>query len=378
MKKNHGSFSFLFLLQLFASTLFAQEYIWSASIDKKEAMIHEAIYLHYRCEFADRGELYTIEFNPVGENELYDLRLLREEISFKEGKRIDTFEFVAFAKKAQKIDFVFDMEMKKTTQDSIDNTIIGRDNAQFVDYSSRHMRQEKLSVDVYETNNSLAGEFTLSYDVSATEVRAYEPVHLSIELKGRGNFQNLKPFVLALDGVKVFASPPKEQISLQQDGYHGVYSQKFAFVSDHNFTIPALELDFYDLVQNKQKTLQTEPFVINVQGGYSPKQLLDVQQQKTETWEYKEEYLWYLLCILFGFVLGKIPLQRKELREFKQSSFLQKVKDADSAKSLSFVLALRDPKKYADLIEKLQGAKKSELKRHKEEVYKREQNSIKR
>ncbi len=86
MRKNLGRFFIIFLL-LFSSNVFASTYAWSASVDKKSAYVNEAIFLKYMCSFSDRSELYSIDFNPVGEHENYTIKPLREQESIVDGKR---------------------------------------------------------------------------------------------------------------------------------------------------------------------------------------------------------------------------------------------------------------------------------------------------
>ena len=97
MKKNLGRIA-LFLVLVFIGLDASDEYEWSASIDKKEMYINEAVHLHYSCKFNTKDELHVIEFNPVGKYKDYDIYLLSESEKIEDGKRINDFEFVAFLK----------------------------------------------------------------------------------------------------------------------------------------------------------------------------------------------------------------------------------------------------------------------------------------
>ena len=368
MKKNRGKSLLLALFFLSTSVLLASEYQWSAHINKTKAMTHEAIYLQYVCEFEDRGELYTIDFDPVGENELYDIKLLSEDVSYQDGKRSDRYEFVAFVKKAQKVDFAFDMVMKKTTQDSIDNTIIGRDNAQFVDYTSKHMRQKVLSVDVEDATSDLVGSFTLEREFSSLKVKAYEPLHLSISLKGEGNLQDIKPFELAMQGVKVFAQEPQKEFTLSKDGFLGSYTQKFAFVSEGNFTIPQIELTYFDLREKKRKTIRLEALDVEVQEQYKKEELLDAAEKK-ESFVWKDQYLYYFLTFVTGYFVAKIRFKRARQITNKEAELLQKIENAKSVDEILFLLALQSDSKFQALIDKIENQEVTLLKNIQKNVY---------
>ena len=368
MKKNRGRSFFFFLLGLCASGLMGSEYQWSAYINKTKAMSNEAIYLEYICEFEDRGELYTIEFHPVGENEIYDLRLLGEDTSYKDGKRSNRYAFVAFVKKAQKVDFAFDMVMKKTTQDSIDNTIIGRDNAQFVDYTSKYMRQKVLSVDVEDSKTDLVGSFTLQREFSSPKVKAYEPFHLSISLKGEGNLQNIKAFDLNISGVRVFAQEPQKEFTLSKEGFLGSYTQKFAFVSDRNFTIPKIELGYFDLREKKYKTMSLDTLDVEVQEGYEKEKLLDTPQ-KTEGFVLKAEYLYSLFAFIAGYFVAKVRFQRAKKITSQETELLQKVENAKNTDAILFLLALQNDPKFQTLIDKIEKKEVTRFKDIQKDLY---------
>ena len=330
-------------------------------------MTHEALYLEYICEFEDRGELYTIDFNPAGENELYDLKLLSEDVSYKDGKRRNRYEFVAFVKKAQKVDFTFDMVMKKTTQDSIENTIIGRDNAQFVDYRSKHMRQETLSVDVEDAASDLVGSYEIQREFSSLQVKAYEPFHLSFTLKGNGNLQDIKALDIQVDGVKVFAQEPSRDIVLSKEGYIGKYHQKFAFVSEGNFTIPKVEIEYFDLGEQRKKRLVLEPLDVEVLSGYKAEELLDAPQQQSQTF-YKPQYLYYLLTFLAGYLVAQIKFQKMKKLQGKDAALIQKIAGAKNVDELLFVLALENNPSFDTIIRKIESAPKNELRDLKREI----------
>ncbi|MCK4875087.1 MAG: hypothetical protein KAS26_04485, partial [Sulfurimonas sp.] len=126
--KNSLGRAFLILLTLLHVEIFASTYEWSVKANKTTAYVNEAIHLTYTCKFSDRGELYTIDFNPKKENENYTLHILSESERIIDNKRINSYEFVVFAKKAKEMNFQFDTTMKKTTKESIESTVIGRDN----------------------------------------------------------------------------------------------------------------------------------------------------------------------------------------------------------------------------------------------------------
>ena len=204
MRKNLGNISIIFLL-LFSMNLFASTYEWSATANKKSAFVNEAILLKYICKFNDRSELYTIDFNPVVENENYVIKPLSEQEQIVNGKRVNTFEYIAYVKRSGKMTFNFDMVMRKTNEDSIENTVLGRDNEQYEEFTSTYLKQKSLYLDIKRSESDLVGNFELEVKESESRVKAYAPYSLEFIIKGVGSFEKLKPLEFNIDGVKVFS-----------------------------------------------------------------------------------------------------------------------------------------------------------------------------
>lgn len=351
MSKNLGKF--LLLSLLFCVELFATTYKWSAYSSKKEAYIDEAIYLKYVCEFSDIAELYSIDFNPMTENEKYSLKLLSEETKIKNGKRLSSYEFVAFVKEPMVIDFSFDVLMKKTTQDSIDNTVLGRDNVEKEEFTTKHIKLESLKVQVEETNSSLLGDFTLIVESDKTNIKAYEPYHLKITIQGRGDFQALKPIEFKIDGVKVFQDKPIEDLKLTKDGYEGSWNQSFAFTSEKDFKIPDVKIEYFDIKTKSLKSMVVKSISVKVSPAFEKEELLDKEPDK---WKFNFDFIYYILTFIAGFLVAKIKFKKK-LHNSKHEVFIQKVKNAKSLNELSMLLILEDSTRYKNLISDIESKK---------------------
>ncbi len=359
MKKNLGSF-FLIICIFLNANLFALEYEWSASANKKEAYVNEAILLKYVCRFSDKNELYTIDFNPVTHNEKYSIKLLQEKERIIDGKRVNSYEYIAYVKNSGTMVFDFDMVMKKTTQESIDSTIGGRDNdVEKEVFTKRYLRQKSISVDILESPVDLVGNFNMEVKKQEPSVVSYKPYNLEIIMKGIGNFENLKAIKFKIDGVKVFSQKPILQSSLKKDGLHGVWSQKFAFVSDENFTIPALEFKYFDTQKKSIQKLFFKSIDITVTRAYEKEELLD---EERKGFEFKIEYIYYLLAFILGFIFAKIKIKKSKKIQTKEELFCTKVRKAKSLEKLSVILAVESTKKYEKILLKIEKKELTSLK----------------
>ncbi len=358
MKLNLGRFILLFLLTTF---LQASEYEWSVEVNKKEAHVNEAIHLHYSCNYVDSAELYVIEFNPTIDNKNYKIEILREDEKIVNGKKINEYEFVLFVKKEGQFSLSLDTLMKKTNKDSIENGMLGRDNANYEEFSLYPYKQKTIVINILETQSPMVGEFIFSVRQDKSELEAYEPFHLEFLVSGLGDFQVFKDFSYEIEGVEVFSEAAKEEIVLTADGYKGTWRKKFAFVSDKNFRIPVLEIKYFDLKEKKLKTLRFDGLEIVVSPAkFKKEQLLD---DKEEVLTFDTSYLYYLVTFIAGFLVAKIKFTKAKRRESQEELFCKRVEEVDSLEKLSFILVTQDAKKYENIISAIELKELTSLKK---------------
>ena len=238
--------------------------------------------------------------------------------------------------------------MKKTTQDSIENTVIGRDNLEKEEFSKKYLKSKSIILDVKDTNTSLVGKFDIEVKKDKPQVKEYEPYHLKVVLNGVGNFEKLKPIEFKIEGVKVFAGEIKQNQELHKEGEVGEWSQKFAFVADKNFTIPKIEIEYFNLKDKKMDNLVLNPIHVDVKQGYKKKELLDKADENN--FKFNFEYLYYFLAFLSGFLISKIDIKGAASKQNKNDNFQKKIDDVTSLDKLALILVMEDSKKYETLI----------------------------
>ncbi|MDQ7043476.1 MAG: hypothetical protein Q9M34_08115 [Sulfurimonas sp.] len=368
MKNNLANiiiFLVVILLDLNAST-----YKWSAKVDKKTAYVNEAILLSYVCEFSDASELYTIDFNPVQDNENYSIKLLKESQGLKNSKRVNRYEFLAYVKKEGNVSFDFDLVMKSTTQASIDSTTNGHyDDSKVEAFTLTPMKQVPLSINIKSTPSKLVGEFTLKVKQDTPNLTSYQPYNLEIQIHGVGNFSSISSVDFIIDGVKVFTQGAVLKSDFTQDGEKGVWSQKFAFVSEKSFVIPELIIEYLDVRTGTLKMLKFDGVNVSVDKSVDKKvEILEKKEKKDSL--YKEEYFYYLLVFLLGFLVSNIKFNIfKKVESSEEELFKRCIKETSSLEKLCFLLVSKDSKKYEELISKIESKELTSLKKAKNTLF---------
>lgn len=362
MKKNLGRV-FLIVSIFLQASIFASTYEWSSFVSKKSAYVNEAIHLKYICTFSDLAELYSIDFNPSGDYKNYRIEILRESSSIVDGKKINSYEFVFFAKDAQEIEIPLYAVMKKTTKESIEEMVIGRDNVKKEDVSKTRVELERLKLSIKDTNTTFVGDFTIKVDKREPKVRAFEPYHLRVDIRGEGSFEAIEPLVFEIEGVRVFAGEVALKTELSKDGVKGEWSQKFAFVSDKDFTIPKLEITYFSLKDEKLQQLTIDAVDVKVESGFVKEELLDKVDDKK--WHFELSYLYYLLTFIAGYIAAKVKIKREPKAKNRDELFYNNIESATSLDELMILLVLRDAKKYDSLIKDIEAKRVVSLKKTK-------------
>jgi hypothetical protein len=358
MKKNpindfyaRGVKARVIILALFlAVELFATSYECSVSANKERAYVNEAIYLNMSCQYSDRAEYYAVVFDPVRSDENITITMLSERSMIENGKKIVNYEFVAFVHRAGVREFAFEAVMKSTTKESIENTVIGRDNGNYVEYQNKVVALRPFEIEIMETKSSLVGDFSLKVKSDPPKLKAFTPYHLEFEIEGVGNLESFEDLRFDIEGVKIFQEDPKKKLVLTPDGYRGSWSQKFVFVSEKDFALKPFVIEYFNLRRGQKEELRFDGVDVTIEEGYTKESLLDIQTQ--ESGFLKWEYLYYLLSFVAGFLLSKIKINKRA--HSKESLWCKKIKSASSLEALALLLVLENSLKYEKIIKEIE------------------------
>lgn len=355
MRHGHGRLYFctlILMLLLSTAALAEKEYSWSATAGKSDLYRNEAVELEFVCRFADAGYQYVIEFAPPEEDPAFRTYMLSEKEQIVEGKRVNTYRFTLFPQQTGKMEIGFSALMRKTTKASIESTVIGRDNVEYLAFTDTKVDLPVLRFDVASHEAGLTGNFSLDVQIDKKQVQAYEPLHVLVRVEGRGDFDRFVPFELNISGVEVFAEAPEKRFELGPDGFSGAWVQRFALVAKEDFTLGAFGLDYFDPESGRARHLRSKAADIKVLPGAVPETLLDHDVKAPEPWSWEWRWLYYPLTFLAGLVLG-LNLKRAASKRGGGTEIRQQINRAESIKELLTLLVLSEEKGFADLIEAL-------------------------
>lgn len=179
------------------------------------------------------------------------------------------------------------------------------------------------------------GKMNISAQISKQEVKAGDPISLRVVIGGKGNLKLVKqPDVQFPKDFDKFDPKVTDKTRLTANGVEGNMVYDFTVVPRHQgkYVIPATTFIYYDTDANAYKTLQTQPFTINVSKGdgdnttatYSEEQSNDIRDihRDNVTLEKRNQrfygstayYLWIVTTILI-FILLLIVFRHRAIEQ---------------------------------------------------------------
>jgi len=92
----------------------------------------------------------------------------------------------------------------------------------------------------------LIGNFKVTSNIDAQEVKANKPVNLTVKIEGKGNLENFEFPKYEIDGVTVYSDEAKVDTKVVNNELYSIYTKSFAFISDADFHIPERTFSMLD------------------------------------------------------------------------------------------------------------------------------------
>ena len=114
------------------------------------------------------------------------------------------------------------------------------------------------------------GHFSISGTMEPSNVKENTPVTLTITISGHGNLKMLRqPEITFPQGFDVYDPKQSEDFTLKPEGLDGTLTFEYIAVPQKrgSYVIPAASLTYYDTNAHDYRTIQTDPFPLEVLKG---------------------------------------------------------------------------------------------------------------
>ncbi|MDD4855152.1 MAG: hypothetical protein PHQ22_03395 [Sulfuricurvum sp.] len=349
MKPNLGRILFLWIIavgQLWGA------YQWSVLEAPKILAVGQSGIVRYECRFDSSAAEYSIKLK-LNDTPLYKTSILTEQDKVVGGKRIETFDVLITPKTSGTIKINTEAVVRFTGLGAVENTVLGRDNLSKDDIVEEKANLPSITLVANKNMMTLTGKLTLEVRSDTRMVRAHEPLHLSVIVRGAGSLDKMTPYKLNISGVKVFAELPQQSLTPSPQGFEGEVSQEFALVADKSYTIEPLSLSYFDTAKNQIVTLKSKPIYVEVGEGYALSSLLDVPE--INDYGTLKRYALYLFFIGLGAGFNEAARWLWKYRPVrKKRTFWE---SASTLSELVRILSLSGEKRFDEVIRALEEGK---------------------
>jgi len=122
-----------------------------------------------------------------------------------------------------------------------------------------------IEVKVTSQNTDLVGNFYLENSIDKQQVKANNPVNLTLKIEGEGSLEDFEFSEYEIDGVTIYSNDAKVDTKIIGKKLKSTYSKSFAFIAANDFTIPARSISVYDTKTSTVKTLEIPSYEVKVQ-----------------------------------------------------------------------------------------------------------------
>ena len=352
-------FFFFFVNIFFVNGLWANDVAYSFSISNKAPFEKEAVFLEVNLTQVDREKVMLFKFS-LQESSNYEFH----QVGFKEHEKHhdlrQEYSYLIYPKKAGEVSLKFNMIKSLTDDDKVAYSISGdRDNV-------KSLQKEDVVVDlkpmVLEVKSlprgvELVGDFSLTHTLDKKETDAYDPVNLSVLLKGRGY---LSPFELLKENeaYRLFTQTPKAKTFHTQGGTSTSLVWDYAISAKESFTLPKVNFKAFNPDTEEVYDLGFSSYAVKVNQVDEASLLDDVDyptRSKGIDWKFCSWIFSYVVVFLAGLLMPRDFFKpKKNLEKSSEDILRDKIKEAKTHKSLLQVLLVENSDDLKDAIRDLE------------------------
>lgn len=321
------------------------ELFFKASLSKKELMVGEPFFVTLIYKQAKSLDVIDRRFNKPSGKHFWVEKQPIESAQESATHHIVKLKFIFTAQKAG--DLTINPAQIKLGQAAYRNDAWG--NLRLTTrYKTLFTDTLKVKVNPLPKGVENVGDFRLKVSVDKKKSNEKDAVNLTVSVKGEGNIADISAFKLPLDSVLVYDEKPKKEHAYKKGRYQGTFSQKFAIVSDHNYTIPALSFSYYSLKKRKTIVLKSKPINIEIKPTATASIVKSVTIEKMPTKEVTKpqtipsprSWVELIVVLIVGLFLGFFS--RNFSWSFDKKATINKLKLSDEKALLQAIMPFAD------------------------------------
>ena len=356
-----NSFKVTFLFFFFiVNVLWANDVAYTFHVSNKNPYEKEAIFLEVNLTQVNHEKVMLFKFS-LEESADYDFH----QVGFKEHEKYhdlrQEYVYLIYPKKSGEAFLKFKMIKSLTDDDKVAYSISGdRDNVKglqkedvMVDLKPLHLDVKSLPVGI-----DLVGDFSLTHTLDKKETDAYDPINLSVELKGRGFLSSFE-LLNENKAYRLFTQSPKAKTFHTQGGTSTSLKWDYAISAKESFSLPTVSFKAFNPDTEEVYDLGFSSYNVKVNKVNVASLLDEVDypaREKGIDWGFWTWFFSYVLVFIAGLLMPRDLFKRKNLRVENAEDILnEKIKLARTHKGLLQILVVENNVKFTKAIEALEG-----------------------
>ncbi|MEA3513517.1 MAG: BatD family protein [Campylobacterota bacterium] len=335
-------------------------YDLTISIDKTDVYLAQE--LRFKLKFKYRKDLQIVDLNfekPIFEN-FWVKELQTNQKQKQVGDYVEQdINYVLFPQKSGELK----IEPLRIDVVVLDNraqnpySFFAQQNTKTIPVYSNEIN---LNVKELPKGVDLIGDFKISATIDKNSVNQGDGVSYKLEIKGFGNIDDIKEYKLDIPDVTIYENRSKKEYKITNGKYGGTFSKTYSIVSQNDFTIPSIKLNYFNNDTKKVETIKTKEYKIKVNGVKKEKNKLQVKDtnhletkkviettaEKTkikviETTD-NQKIVFFFIGLVVGIViiLLYILFKNKKINQTKETPLLKQIKQTKTTNELLKILSV--------------------------------------
>ncbi len=361
MKKSLGRVGVFWLLISAVVTLYADGFSHKFTLDKKDPYVKEPIVMKLKIEQTDHSKVMLFKFDIKPSRAYKAYRLDMQEEDAHHSAKIE-YIYLIYPLVSGDIKLEFDLLQMVTTDEKIAYSFSGdRDNTRGLNKRDIPIALPplKISAKALPKDTALVGDFNLTYNIKTKDAKSYEPLPVTITIKGHGYPPILKEMLPKSESYSLFAGETQVKNIRTKDGTYSTVTYPLALSAKESFELKSMQIKAFD-PKSKRSYYLTTPKANFMVKKVDRESLLDKKDRPRNLhydWSWLRTLLGYIVAFIAGFISAKslkwIPKSRYTP---KVDRFADEVESTQSSKELLTLLMSTDATKYTKSIERLENS----------------------
>lgn len=259
------------------------------AIDKKDVYVGEEVRFTLKFKYDQNLQVVRLNFEKPQFENFWVKEISSPNQQTTKGKYVyQELNYILFPQKAGKLN----IDAIKIGVEVVDN----RGGASYGFFNSAstktipvYSNELELNIKHLPQGVNLVGDFDITTTIDKSTINQGDAVAYKVEILGRGNIDDIDEKKLQIAQTTIYDNPAVKKFNLVNNKYGGKYSKSYSIVGSSNFTIPSIELKYFDKKTKQVKIKKTKSYTIKVNGAPKQKSTLELAPKvQSEDLEPKE------------------------------------------------------------------------------------------